>query len=128
VASLVSVTEFVYRPVNGPLYAITPDQVVAATKAGFDDVLKDPMIDDPRVTHVRFVDMVKDPIAVIAPLYEAQGLTFTKSYEAKLRAWLADPAHRADRHGKFVHSNASYGLDTAELRRLFSDYRERFGL
>jgi hypothetical protein len=128
VASLMAVTEFVYRPVNGPLFAVTPDQVVAGTKAAFDDVLKDPMVDDPRVTHVRFADMVLDPVAVIAPLYEAHGLTFTAKFEAKLRSRLADPAHRADRHGKFDHSNSHYGLDTAELKRLFAGYRERFGL
>ena len=102
--------------------------MVAGTKASFDDVLKDPLTRDPRVTHVRFADMIKDPVAVIAPLYEAHGLTFSASFEATLRRRLADPAHRADRHGKFAHSNADFGLDTMELKRLFADYRERFGL
>jgi hypothetical protein len=128
VASLMAVTEFVYRPVNGAAFAVTADQIVAGTCASLDDVLKDPMVHDPRVTHVRFADMVSDPVAVIAPLYEAHGLTFTAGYEAALRARLADPAHRADRHGKFSHSNSHYGLDTAELKALFADYRERFGL
>ena len=127
-ASLVGVTEFVYRPVNGAAFAITPGQIAAGTKASFDEVLKDPMIDDPRITHVRFADTVRDPVAMIAGVYEAQGLEFTAAYEARLRERLVDPAHRADRHGKFTYSNADYGLDTAELKRQFANYSERFGL
>ncbi|MDB5425485.1 MAG: hypothetical protein JWQ29_2901 [Phenylobacterium sp.] len=128
VASLVAVTEFVYRPVNGPLYRLTPNQIAAGIKAGFDNLLKDPMIDDPRISHVRFADMVKDPVSVIRSVYETQGLTFTAGYEAKLRDRLADPAHRADRHGKFTHPNSEFGLDTEELKAMFANYRERFGL
>lgn len=127
-ASLLGITEFVYRPINGAFYSITPDQVVAGTKASFDEVLKDPMIDDPRVTHVRFADMVKDPVAVIASVYATHGLGFSADYEARLRQWLADPGHRADRYGKYTYANSDYGLDTADLKRLFANYRERFGL
>lgn len=127
-ASLYYITELVYRPANGAFYTLTPDQVVAGTKAALDALLKDPMIDDPRVSHVRFADMVKDPVAVVRDVYQSQGLDLTADYEARLRARIADPAHRADRHGKFVYSNTQFGLDSAELKHLFADYRERFGL
>ncbi len=127
-ASLVAVTEFVYRPVNGPLYAITPQQVVGATKASFDGVLADPMVDDPRVSHVRFADTLADPVGVIAGVYAQHGLEFTAAYEAALRARLVDPAHRADRHGRFTHANADFGLDTETLKGQFAAYSERFGL
>jgi hypothetical protein len=126
--SMVAVTDFVYRPVGGALYTLTPHQLVAGVRAGFDKLLQDPMVDDPRVSHVRFVDMIEDPVAVIAQVYETHGLTFTASYEARLRQRLADPAHRVDRHGKFTYSAAEYGLDAAEMKRQFSDYRGRFGL
>jgi hypothetical protein len=127
-ASLIAVTEFVYAPVNKGRYTITAEQVAAGTKVGFDEVLDDPMIDDPRVTHLRFADTVRDPIAMVAGVYQTHGLTFTADFEARLRQRIVDPAHRADRHGQFTYSNSDYGLDTAELKRRFANYRERFGL
>jgi hypothetical protein len=126
--SLVAVTDFVYRPVGGALYTLTPQQLVAGIRANFDRVLRDPMVDDPRVSHVRFTDMIKDPVAMIAGVYEAHGLNFTASYEARLRQRLVDPAHRVDRHGKFPYTAAQYGLDVEEMTRGFADYRTRFGL
>jgi Sulfotransferase family len=127
-ASLVAVTDFVYRPVGGALYTLTPQQMVAGVRATFDRVLRDPMVNDPRVSHVRFTDMVKDPVAVIAGVYATHGLEFTARYEARLRQRLADPAHRVDRHGKFTYTAAEYGLDVQEMTSVFSDYRTRFGL
>jgi hypothetical protein len=126
--SMVAVTDFVYRPVGGALYTLTAQQLVAGVGANFDRALRDPMIDDPRVSHVRFTDMVKDPIAVIAGLYETHGLEFTASYENRLRQRLSDPAHKVDRHGKFSYTAAEYGLDVDEMTRMFESYRSRFGL
>jgi hypothetical protein len=39
---------------------------------------------------------------------------------------MGDPAFRADRHGKFMYSLESFGLDRASLRREFSEYCDRF--
>lgn len=126
VPSYLKITELVYRPIKGSLYSLNVDNVVAGLKAGTDKILNDPVINDSRISHVRFSDMVKDPVAVIANVYESRGLSFTAEYEKRIRDWLADPANRVDRHGRFSHSAEEYGLDPAELKRLFADYRERF--
>jgi hypothetical protein len=67
-------------------------------------------------------------VATIAKVHADQALDFTPAFEQRLRERAADPAHRADRHGKFIYSNAQYGLDAAELKRQFAAYSERFGV
>jgi sulfotransferase family protein len=126
IPSYIKITELVYRPIRGSMYSLNVDHLVAGLKAGTDKILNDPAINDPRISHVRFADMVKDPVAVIAGVYETHGLVFTAAYEKRIRDWLADPVNRVDRHGKFRHSAEEYGLDPAELKRLFADYRDRF--
>ena len=45
-----------------------------------------------------------------------------------MRAWLADPANRTDRYGRYAYSYAPFGLDPQWVRELFTDYRKRFNL
>lgn len=128
VASFIAIYDIVYKKLNGALFKFDPDELVAGLRQGVDHILNDPAVNDPRITHIRFPDLMKDPIAVIASVYEQQGLDFTARYEKKLRQRLDDPAHRVDRHGKFKYSASDFGLNDKVLKELFADYSERFGL
>ena len=85
-----------------------------------------PFLEDPRVHHVRYQDLVDDPYATISALYDRAGLECSDDYAARLRAYLTDPAHGAGRHGEFRYSLDDFGLTHDELAVAFAEYRERF--
>jgi hypothetical protein len=45
-----------------------------------------------------------------------------------MQAWLADPANRPDRYGRYGYTLEPFGLTDAMLEKAFRPYRERFGL
>jgi hypothetical protein len=102
----------------------TPEGIAAI----YDAVVDDPMIVDPRVIHVRFQDFIGDHVGTLRGIYEKAGLDFTPAYETAIRAWLADPANRSDRYGKFTYALEDYGVDAEALRPKFARYVERFEL
>jgi hypothetical protein len=126
IASLLELLMLQYAPFNNGRYNVQPDAMVAQLKAGVDAILASPATSDPRINHIRFHEFVANPAKVLAPIYEANGIAFTKAYEARIAARLADPAFRADRYGKFTYSLEGFGLDRARLRREFSEYCDRF--
>jgi hypothetical protein len=99
---------------------------LAAARQNFRAYLDEPLIDDPRIQHVRYPDFVRDPVGVIRGFYAKYGLPFTAGTETAMRAYLA--SNRSDRYGKFVYSLDVLGADVAALHREFAPYRERFGL
>ena len=98
----------------------------ASGKAGFDAIMVNPMMDDPRIHHVRYQDFVADPVAVIRRFYGFAGHSLTEDAEVAMRHYLA--TNRGDRHGKFVYSTDLIDGDVAALHAGFAPYRERFGL
>lgn len=128
VASLLEHYDLQYKPFNGPLYRFDAGQMLAEIKAGIDSILANPATGDPRLHHIRFRELVSDPVATIAPVYEARGIPFTAEYERRLRARLADPAHRADRYGKHHYTLERFGLDGKAVRSMFAEYCDRFDL
>jgi len=128
VGSLLELLEIQYAPFNDGQYNVDPDAMVEQLCQGVDHILSCPAIDDARIHHINFRDLVNDPAAVIAPIYEAHNIAFTDDYAGKIKQRMSDPAHRSDRYGKFEYSLDKFGLDGAELRRKFADYCERFDL
>ena len=98
----------------------------AAARAGFHAIMDNPMIDDPRIHHVRYADFVADQIAVIRQFYAFAGYDLTSEAEAAMREYLA--TNRGDRHGKFVYSTDLIDGDVAALHDEFAPYRARFEL
>ena len=88
--------------------------------------LSEPLIDDPRIHHVRYPDFMRAPVETIREFYEKFGLPFTAGTDRAMRDYLA--SNRGDRHGKFVYSLDAIGEDLEGLHREFAPYRERFGL
>ena len=99
---------------------------LAATRAGIRDTLGNPLVDDPRIFHLRYPDFIADPIGSIGRFYEFAGFAMTAGAGQAMRSYLQD--NRGDRYGKFVYSTAMIGVDVSELHREFAPYRERFGL
>ncbi len=98
----------------------------AAGRAGFQALMDNAMIDDPRIHHVRYADFVKDQVAVIRDFYAFAGYDLSAEAEAAMRHYLA--TNRGDRYGKFVYSTDLIDGDVAALHEEFASYRARFGL
>lgn len=99
---------------------------LAASRAGFETTLSNPLVNDPRIHHVRYPDFVADPVGTIRGFYEKYAVPFTGDTEAAMRGYLRD--NKADRYGKFRYSTRVIGADIDALHAQFAPYRERFGL
>jgi len=101
---------------------------VESIRQSLETVLASPLIDDPRIVHVDFGALTRDPIGQIRRAYAHWGKPVTPEFEARMRAWLADPGNRSDRYGRYPYTLEPYGLSEALLERSFDGYRRRFGL
>ncbi|RJF91288.1 sulfotransferase family protein [Sphingomonas cavernae] len=95
-------------------------------RAGFKAILDNPMIDDPRIHHVRYQDFVTDQVSVIRGFYDFADYELTANAKTAMRDYLA--TNRGDRYGKFCYSTDLIDGDIAALHEEFAPYRERFGL
>jgi Sulfotransferase family len=77
-----------------------------------------------RFVDVQVRDLVADPVATVAGIYEAVGWPFTAEAEAGVSGWWAD--NPPGKHGAHEPDPAAYGLDPDVLRHRFADYLERF--
>jgi hypothetical protein len=91
-------------------------------------VVTDPLIEDPRIIHLRFKDLARDPVATIQSIYARAGFPYTDTFEQKMRAWLADPSNQPDRYGRYPYSLEPFGLQPEEVVAAFAEYSRRFGL
>jgi hypothetical protein len=127
VSSTLGIYTTVYDAITGgvdrPAHA---KRMVASIRGGYDYLLQQPWVDDPRVIHVRFKDFIGDQAGVIRGIYQKAGLPFTAQHEQNIKTWLAN--NKADRHGKFHYSLDGFGVTKAELQALFADYTARFDL
>lgn len=78
------------------------------------------------IHHVQYADTLRDPVGTVRSIYEHYGEPFTAPAEAAMRAYLAD--NKQGKHGRHVYDLAEYGLSAAEVRDLFGDYIEAFGI
>jgi hypothetical protein len=101
---------------------------VDSIRQSLDATLDNPLVDDPRIFHVGFNDVAHDPVGVIQRAYAHWGLAATPEHERRMRAWLADPANRPDRYGRYPYALEPFGLSTEMLTRGFDAYRKRFHL
>lgn len=93
-----------------------------------DKMLDDPLVNDPRIVHVGFEDLVHDPVATIKSAYGHWGLPVASEFEANMRGWLADPSNRPDRYGRYNYSPVRFGLTPDDFDNAFAAYRKRFSL
>ncbi len=100
---------------------------ISSVGASLSQAIQNPLIDDPRIVHVDFRELAKDPVATIKTAYAHWGKTFSPEFEQRMRAWLADPANRPDRYGRYDYGLEPFGLDREMLEEAFAPYRERYG-
>ena len=98
--------------------------IVATCRANFRSMSEDPLADDPRVFHILYQDMVRDPIGKLREAYENFGVPFTQEAKERAAHWLAN--NRSDRYGKFEYSTDIIGEDIEQLYREFEPYSQRF--
>lgn len=94
-----------------------------------ENTMSNPLLDDPRIHHVRYQDFVADPVGTIRGYYAFADREFTPQAEAAMQRYLAE--NKGDRHGKFEYSTkllTDAGLDIDELNEEFRAFRERFGV
>lgn len=73
-----------------------------------------------RFFHVRYVDLLDDPVGIVRDLYRRFGYTLTAPVEHAMRDWIArNPQHR---HGVHSYRAADFGLTEAGIRRRFAGY------
>lgn len=99
---------------------------LGATRAGIQDTLSNPLVDDPRIHHVRYTDFVADPVGTIKGFYQFADIDMTPTAEQAMRDYLA--TNKGDRYGRFKYSADTIGVDIDALNREFEPYRQRFGL
>lgn len=99
------------------------------TRAGVANTMSNPMVDDPRILHVRYTDFVADQVATVQRYYAFAGRQVTPEAESAMRDYLAN--NRGDRYGKFRYSTSlltDIGEDLDALHAEFRLFRERFGV
>lgn len=99
---------------------------LADARAGMKAMMEAPMLDDPRIFHVRYTDFTADPVGTVRRFYERSEVAWTDEAEAAMRHYLAN--NRGDRYGKFTYSTDLIGVDIDELHKEFAPFRERFGI
>ena len=128
--STVTISAVLYDAINGG--RVDWKQYARATaeglKAGLDHVMSSPIVDDPRVVHLRFEDVAADPIGAVRSVYDRGKLDISPEHARRMRAWLDDPSNRVDRYGRYPYTYEPFGITREWVRELFADYSKRFVL
>ncbi len=97
------------------------------TRAGVANTMSNPMVDDPRILHIRYTDFIADQVATVRRYYAFARRELTTEAESAMRDYLAN--NRGDRYGKFRYSTQlliDIGEDLDALHDEFRPFRERF--
>ena len=79
-----------------------------------------------RFLDVQYLDLERDPVAVVRRVYDHVGMAFAASLEANIAGWAA--ANRKGSKGAHVYATDSYGLTPDTVHAVFADYIARFNV
>ncbi|TGD71322.1 sulfotransferase [Mangrovimicrobium sediminis] len=129
-ASNVAVRAATYDAINGRPMDWTSQARARAEQmqAAVERMMNSEIIDDPRILHLPFHQLVGDPIGTIEAIYARRGWDVSDEYRQRVGRWLDDPENAVDRYGRYDYSYPPYGLDRKWIEQLFAGYSERFGL
>ncbi|MBU6267836.1 MAG: sulfotransferase [Sphingomonadales bacterium] len=102
---------------------------LARVRASIANTMSNPLLADPRIHHVRYVDFVADPIGTIRGYYQFAGRPFTPRAETAMRTYLAE--NKGDRYGKFTYSSqllVDAGENLAALHAEFAPFYARYNV
>jgi hypothetical protein len=81
---------------------------------------------DERCLDVHYDDLVGDPLATVARIYDHMGADIGADAEAAMKTYLAE--NPQGKHGTHRYAAPDLGLDPAAVAALFADYRDRYGI
>ena len=127
-ASIIALTASVYDTISGAPRDWTEHARGSAEgmKAALDHLMASSIIDDPRILHMPFHDIARDPVGAVRTILEKRGGAMSAEFERRAQAWLDDPENQVDRYGRYPYSYEAFDLDKAWVEELFADYTERF--
>ncbi len=99
------------------------------TRTSIANTMTHPLVDDPRILHVRYTDFVADPVGAVRRYYEFCGRTLSVEAQTNMQDYLRN--NPGDRHGKFHYSTkllTDIGENLDALHEEFRPFRERFGV
>ncbi|MGI9590758.1 MAG: sulfotransferase family protein [Myxococcota bacterium] len=79
-----------------------------------------------QVVDLYFQDFIKDQVGTVQRAYEHFGLELSDRAAAAMQAFLDQ--NPADKHGRHLYSFEDIGMDLGEVRQLFQNYQEHFGI
>jgi hypothetical protein len=127
IASLVTFSAELEEMLTGSVDKAALAQVqLKMARNNYRNALENPLMRDPRIHHVRYRDLVSDPVTTICGFYKSAGVAFGPENEESIRSYMRD--NKADRYGKFTYSKDAIGVDIDALNEEFAPYRERYGL
>ena len=129
-ASNIAIRAATYDAINGRAndWSSQASERAELLKKGVDQIMRNSLIDDPRIVHVKFHELAADPVGTIRQIYDRGGLSVSAEFERRIQAWLDNPENRVDRYGRYNYSYEAFGLDKQWIRELFADYSDYFGL
>jgi hypothetical protein len=77
-----------------------------------------------RVVHIRYRELVGDPVGTVAMLYAKFDLPFDEALKARIGAYVA--ANPNGGYGQIRHRLEDYGIDVAQERHRYADYVAAF--
>jgi hypothetical protein len=78
------------------------------------------------VIDVQYAELMRDPVATVAAVYEAAGSPLDEQAAARMSAYLA--ANPKGRYGTHRYDLSEFDLNQAEIRERFSAYVDRYGV
>ena len=99
---------------------------LGVARGNYRATLDNPMIDDPRIHHIRYQDLVAHPVETIRRFYAKYQIPFESHVESALNVYVAN--NKPDRYGKFRYAPDVIRADIKGLHDEFAPYRQRFGL
>ena len=102
---------------------------LSMTRASIANTMTNPLVNDPRIHHIRYSDFIADPVGTIRRYYQFTGRTLPAQAEVAMRDYLAN--NKGDRYGKFTYSTkllTDIGENLDALHEEFRPFRERFGV
>lgn len=128
--SIMAITSVLYGGITNwqmDFQALGP-AFVESIAASLSETMENPLVDDPRIFHVDFHDLTRDPVDVIRRAYGHWQLDCTPEFEARMQAWLADPGNASNRYGRYDYALEPFGLNREMIEQAFEGYSRRFKL
>jgi hypothetical protein len=76
--------------------------------------------------HVRFADLMNDPIAAVRAVYAAHGETPSALHVRRMEVWMQERGRHSE--GRHVYDPTDFGWTEDGLAEAFRDYRERYDI